>query len=78
MDHPDAKFFKEREDRIAQSCGQTLEREVRTPLCERVARQLSESRRHEQKAERLAELSDLLEKHPDFARILDLVEEVRG
>lgn len=50
----------------------------RASLRERVAMDLRRAERESYKALRLRELSDLLEKNPDMARILDLVEEVRG
>lgn len=50
----------------------------RASLRERVDSQLHRARREKIKAERLEELQYLLEKYPDIARILDLIEEVRG
>jgi len=44
------------------------------PITERFRGQLHRTRREARKAEQLNELIDLLEKHPDVARILDLVE----
>lgn len=50
----------------------------RASLRERVMMNLRRAERESNKALRLRELRDLLEKNPDVARILDLVEEVRG
>jgi len=51
---------------------------MRASLRERVAMDLQLAQRQARKWEHLKELSDLLDKHPDMARILDLVEMVRG
>lgn len=51
---------------------------ARPSLGERVANQLGKARRESRKESRLAELSYLLEKNPEVARILDLIEDVRG
>lgn len=50
----------------------------RTPLRDRIYRQMEESNMQARKLERLSELAGLLEKNPDIARILDLIEDVRG
>lgn len=50
----------------------------RASLRERVAGQLRHAQQEAGKAGRLMELDMLLDKNPDIARILDLVEEVRG
>lgn len=50
----------------------------RAGLRDRVNGQLQDAIRNTQKAQRLAELQDLLDKNPEIARIFDLVEEVRG
>lgn len=49
----------------------------RPSLLERVAGQAQSARYSANKAERLEELTYLLQKHPDVARILDLIDEVR-
>jgi hypothetical protein len=51
---------------------------VRPNLRERVASDLGRARRDANKRDRLEELQLLLDKHPDIARILDLLEDVRG
>ncbi len=67
-------------DTLAQSSGilygSALE-PARPNIRERVAKQLEYSQTEARKVGRLRELSRLLEKNPDVARILDLVEEVR-
>lgn len=50
----------------------------RACLRDRVMMDLDRAQRESRKTYQLAELADLLEKHPDVARILDLVELVRG
>lgn len=50
----------------------------RLSLNERVEAQLNRSMREAKRAERLQVLAYLLNKHPDIARILDLVDEVRS
>lgn len=50
---------------------------ARPNLRERIASDLRRAGRERLKYERLAELQHLLEKHPDVARILDLLEETR-
>ena len=54
-----------------------LDEPCRASLRERVAMDLIRAERESNKALRLRELNDLLDKNPDVARILDLVEEVR-
>jgi len=49
----------------------------RVPLQERVSNQLRRAVQESGKAQRLAELQQLLERNPEVARILDLIEEVR-
>ena len=49
----------------------------RTPLREQVHYQLREASRQSRKAVQLEELAILLEKNPEVARILDLMEVVR-
>lgn len=51
---------------------------ARPSLRERVSIQLSESTSAAARSGRLSELQRLLEANPDVARILDLIEEVRG
>ena len=48
----------------------------RATLSERVSNRLYRAQQEAYKAERLAELARLLEKNPEIARILDLVEEL--
>lgn len=49
----------------------------RPSLRDQVERQKYEAVRASHKAERMKELAYLLDKHPDVARILDLLEDVR-
>lgn len=49
----------------------------RPSLAERVRLDLNRARQESVKASRLEELNMLLSKHPDVARILDLLEDVR-
>lgn len=51
--------------------------EARQSLAERIASQLDRSGREARKLEALNELSFLLQKNPEVARILDLMEAVR-
>ncbi len=46
-------------------------------LRDRIEQQANDAERQGAKARRLFELNELLAKHPDIARILDLLEEVR-
>ena len=55
-----------------------LQEPCRDNLRNRVERQMCDAARAGRKAERLAELGMLLDKNPEVARILDLIEEVRG
>ena len=55
-----------------------LQEPKRDNLRNRVERQMCEAARAGRKADRLAELGALLDKNPEVARILDLIEEVRG
>lgn len=48
----------------------------REPLLGRLYRQASHAQQEARRAERTHELIGLLEKHPEVARILDLVEEL--
>ena len=50
----------------------------RVSLTERVTSQLSRARMERLKFERLYELNSLLEQNPVLARILDLLEDVKG
>jgi hypothetical protein len=50
---------------------------ARPNIMERVANDLRRAQRESRKADRLGELEYLLNKHPDIARILDLIEDVR-
>ena len=66
--------------RLAQSgcCGLgATTQSARSALCERIEGQAQSAEYQGLKAVRLRELSALLDKHPDIARILDLLEEVR-
>jgi hypothetical protein len=49
----------------------------RASLRERVENQKNHSCREARRVERLVELAYLLDKHPDVARILELIDEVR-
>ena len=51
---------------------------ARVCLRDRVEQQANEAERQGAKARHLFELSQLLAKNPEIARILDLLEEVRG
>ena len=55
-----------------------LQEPMRDSLRNRVERQMCDAARAGRKADRLAELGMLLDKNPEVARILDLIEEVRG
>lgn len=61
----------------ADLCGSN-ERPARPGLRDRVGRQFREARDNAEKANRLDELCFLLDKNPEVARILDLIEIVRG
>ena len=50
---------------------------ARPNLAERVTSQLRQAERQAPRAMRLAELKHLFEKHPDVARIFELMDEVR-
>jgi hypothetical protein len=68
------------ENACAQSAGRlstSLDIGARPSLIDRVRVQMVEAEAQCGRASRLAELNYLLEKHPDVARILDLVESVR-
>ena len=52
-------------------------RSGRPGIRERVGDQLRRAINDAQRGDRLAELNDLFNKHPDVARILDLMEDVR-
>lgn len=74
---------KLRAEKSAQTPGGMLHTKAtdepcRASLRERVMRDLARARHESHKTYQLTELADLLEKHPDVARILDLVESVRG
>jgi hypothetical protein len=69
------------------SAGATLGGQIATPMVdepsraslrERVAMDLGRARRESRKLDRLSELEYLLGKNPEIARILDLIEDVRG
>ncbi len=71
--------FRNRSGGSGLLAGTTSQGEACRPcLRERVEAQLNHAHTEARKAQRLAELAELLHKHPDVARILDLVEEVRG
>lgn len=55
----------------------SLDEPCRASLRERVAMDLGRARRESRKLERLSELEFLLDKNPEVARILDLIEDVR-
>lgn len=55
-----------------------MDQPCRVGLLERVIGQRREAQRSSRKADRLSELQELLMKNPEVARILDLIEEVRG
>lgn len=61
-------------------CGQALKTlsHPKATLRDRIEAQAYHAERESYRAGRLRELSELLAKHPDVARILDLLEEVRG
>ena len=81
---------KMREEKLSAMCGaQTptgmlgaaktyADEPMRVSLRERVAMDLNRSVRESNKLQRLQELTFLLDKNPEVARILDLIEEVRG
>ncbi len=52
----------------------SLDEPARVPLQERVEMQLNRANRDARKVERLHELQHLLQKNPDVARILDLMD----
>jgi hypothetical protein len=56
----------------------TYDQPCRTSLRDRIESQLNRARTESRKVERLDELAFLLSKNPDVARILDLLEDVRG
>lgn len=61
-------------------CGKAVQSDMisgRPSLRDQVSRQLSDALYRASKRERLMELDYLLSKHPDVARILDLMEYVR-
>ena len=53
-------------------------KEYRATLRERVGRQRERAQLEACNVERLAELEYLLDKNPDVARILDLMEDIKG
>ena len=55
-----------------------LQTACRVSLRERISSQRRNAAREGNKEIRLAELEHLLDKNPEVARILDLIEEVRG
>lgn len=59
------------------ACGSAgLSEPMRDNLQQRVASQTRRAQRESRKANKLSELQYLLDKYPDFARILTLLEEV--
>ena len=52
--------------------------DARPNLRDRIARQSARAQAESRNVERLAELEYLLDKHPDFARIFDLLDLVKG
>jgi len=86
-----AALEKERAEKLYQQnqCGATIGASQmsakpledpchRASLRERVLMDLAKARRESRKLERLSELEYLLDKNPDIARILDLIEDVRA
>jgi hypothetical protein len=76
---------QEQKLRVVSSCGERqgaavgMDTEARRPsLMERVSGQLERGRIESARACRLDELKYLLDKNPEVARILDLIEDVRG
>jgi hypothetical protein len=70
-------------ERLANMCpsGETIDRGSRPgrpSLRERVTMQLRDAQEQSYKRDRLQELEHLLDKHKEIARILDLLENVRG
>lgn len=63
---------------IGSFCTKAVEEPVRPSLQEMVWSQVRQAEREARRHQRLAELGILLDKNPEVARILDLVEEVRG
>ncbi len=63
---------------MAGMLGKSTGEPCRPSLRDRVASQLRRSNDEVARSMRLAELQHLLDKNPEVARILDLVEEVRG
>jgi hypothetical protein len=61
---------------IGMATGMAIPELSRPSLRERVADSAFRARRDARKADRMEELAMLLEKHPDIARILDLVEDL--
>lgn len=58
--------------------GLAYDEPCRTPLRERVQSQLVRSHQEARKEQQLQELAQLLDENPKIARILDLIEIVRG
>lgn len=80
--------LRETEEQTKKDCGQvgqavnaatieSLNKEYRPSLHDRVQKQLAHSREEIKRCEKLAELNRLLTKNPEVARILDLIDEVR-
>lgn len=57
--------------------GYGLDEACRPSLAERVTTQISRARREARQLDRLSELRYLLEKNPEVARILDLMESLK-
>ena len=62
----------------AQGLSGSCTSEYRPRLVDRVRAQASQSHREAQKAAAMIELSELLEKNPDVARIFELMGEFQG
>lgn len=69
--------YGERLGPLGGSMGSNLQ-SARPNLRERVAMDLEHAERQSRKRDRLAELQMLLDKHPEVARIFDLLDDVRG
>jgi hypothetical protein len=78
MNAQEAKLRAYAQTSVGEGLQATPDVPCRVGLRERAARQLGERQMHISKGARLEELMYLLDKNPDIARILDLVEEVRG
>lgn len=75
------KYYAESNAQSNPQCG-VLGKDVIEPMRDnlrgRIADQRQRAERESRRAMALAELEYLLDKNPEFARILDLLEEVKG